>query len=79
MGSDPAGFARLRKESPVHFSAGSACGPFWSVTKFHDIREVDQNHEIFSADSSRGGHLLGFEIKDSRLGYGSCLFLNRRY
>lgn len=51
-------FERLRAENPVHFSEGSACGPFWSVTKFNDIREVARNHAIFSADSSNGGHLL---------------------
>ena len=30
-------FERLRKECPVHYSEGSACGPFWSLTKFKDI------------------------------------------
>lgn len=55
-------FERLRKENPVHFSAGSACGPFWSVTKFQDIINVDKNHKLFSADSSHGGHLLGYEM-----------------
>jgi cytochrome P450 len=55
-------FARLRQESPVHFSAGSDCGPFWSVTKFQDIIEVDKNHKDFSAASANGGHLLGYEM-----------------
>ncbi len=55
-------FERLRKESPVHFSEGSDCGPFWSVTKFDDIIQVDKNHRVFSADSSHGGHLLGYGI-----------------
>lgn len=54
-------FARLRKDNPVHFSEGSACGAFWSITKFNDIREVARNHDVFSADSSNGGHLLGYE------------------
>ena len=55
-------FERLRKENPVHFSEGSDCGPFWSVTKFQDIIEIDKNHKVFSADSAHGGHLLGYEM-----------------
>ena len=55
-------FKRLRNEAPVHYCPDSDFGPFWSVTKFEDILEVDRNHKIFSADSSRGGHLLGYEI-----------------
>ena len=58
----PAYFERLRKEAPVHFSPGSDCGPFWSLTKFKDIIAVDKNHKLFSADSSHGGHLLGYEM-----------------
>lgn len=54
-------FERLRKECPVHYSEGSACGPFWSLTKFKDIIAVDKNHRDFSADASRGGHVLGYE------------------
>jgi cytochrome P450 len=55
-------FERLRKERPVHFFEGSDCGPFWSVTKFDDIIQIDKNHKAFSADSSHGGHLLGYEM-----------------
>lgn len=61
-GEAPAYFERLRKESPVHFSKGSDCGPFWSITKYEDIIGVDKNHKLFSADSSHGGHLLGYEM-----------------
>ena len=55
-------FARLRAEAPVHYCPDSDVGPFWSVTKFNDILEVDRDHKTFSADSSRGGHLLGYEM-----------------
>lgn len=55
-------FERLRRENPVHFSEGSDCGPFWSVTKFQDIINIDKNHKVFSADSAHGGHLLGYEM-----------------
>lgn len=54
-------FERLRKESPVHYSTGSACGPFWSVTKYKDIIAIDKNHHDFSADATNGGHVLGYE------------------
>ena len=43
-------FERLRNEDPVHYCAESDVGPFWSVTKFNDIFEVDNNHEVFSSD-----------------------------
>jgi cytochrome P450 len=43
-------FARLRQEDPVHYQADSAFGPFWSITRFEDIRAVDSNHEAFSSE-----------------------------
>ena len=46
-------FERLRKEDPVHYLSDSRYGPFWSVTKFDDIKAVDSNHRAFS--SERGG------------------------
>ncbi|MCZ6619350.1 MAG: cytochrome P450 [Gammaproteobacteria bacterium] len=49
-------FERLRKEDPVHFCAQSAFGPFWSVTKFNDIMQVEKNHGVYS---SEGGISLG--------------------
>jgi len=43
-------FARLRAEDPVHFTADSAFGPYWSITRFEDIKAVDMNHQAFSSD-----------------------------
>jgi cytochrome P450 len=43
-------FARLRKEDPVHYTAESPQGPFWSVTKFNDIMYVDTHHDLFSSE-----------------------------
>ena len=43
-------FARLRTEDPVHFTADSAFGPYWSITRFEDIKAVDMNHQAFSSD-----------------------------
>lgn len=55
-------FKRLRAEAPVHFSPGSDYGPFWSVTRYDDIMAVDTNHQVFSSDHARGGHILGYEM-----------------
>lgn len=49
-------FERLRAEAPVHYCRESPFGPYWSVTKFHDIMAVDKNHEDFS---SVGGISIG--------------------
>ena len=49
-------FERLRIEDPVHYTADSAYGPYWSVTKWNDIMAVDTNHEVFS---SADGIVLG--------------------
>lgn len=42
-------FKRLREEDPVHYCAVSPYGPYWSITKYHDIMEVDSNFKLFSA------------------------------
>ena len=43
-------FARLRDEAPVHYCADSAFGPYWSITRFDDIKAVDMNHHAFSSE-----------------------------
>ncbi|HET9161203.1 MAG TPA: cytochrome P450 [Caulobacteraceae bacterium] len=48
-------FERLRKQAPVHFTPDSEWGPYWSVTRFHDIMAVDTNHQVFSSDFLKGG------------------------
>jgi cytochrome P450 len=49
-------FDRLRKEDPVHYSGeGSVFGPYWSITKYNDIMDVETNHKVFSSDSKLGG------------------------
>jgi cytochrome P450 len=52
-------FERLRDEDPVHYHPQSMFGPFWSVTKYADIRYVDSHHELFSSERTRGGIALG--------------------
>ena len=44
-------FERLRQEDPVHYTPESRYGPFWSVTRFEDIKAVDKNNEVFSSAS----------------------------
>jgi cytochrome P450 len=48
-------FDRLRREDPVHYCTDSMFGPYWSVTKYNDIMEVETNHAVFSSASSLGG------------------------
>ncbi|HSG90948.1 MAG TPA: cytochrome P450 [Pseudomonadales bacterium] len=43
-------FARLRADAPVHLQAHSDFGPFWSVTRFDDIKAVDMDHHTFSSE-----------------------------
>jgi len=43
-------FERLRKEDPVHYTAESEHGPYWSITKYNDIMAVDTNHSVFSSE-----------------------------
>ena len=44
-------FTRLRQEAPVHYLRDSEYGPFWSITRYDDIKFVDQHHELFSSET----------------------------
>nr|WP_200872713.1 cytochrome P450 [Polycyclovorans algicola] len=48
-------FARLRREDPVHYCPNSQFGPYWSVTRYADIMEVETHPQIYSSDSRQGG------------------------
>lgn len=43
-------FKRLRKEAPVHYCSESSNGPYWSVTRHADVRNVDTDHRRFSSE-----------------------------
>jgi cytochrome P450 len=58
-------FERLRKEEPVHYCTKAPIEPYWSVTKYNDIMQVDTNHGIFSSDVRNGG----ISIRDVPVGY----------
>jgi cytochrome P450 len=47
-------FERLRREDPVHFTAESDFGPYWSICRWDDIMAVDTNHEAFSSADGIG-------------------------
>jgi cytochrome P450 len=51
-------FDRLRRESPVHYTPESEFGPYWSITKYKQILQVEANHEAFSSDVYRGGIVI---------------------
>ncbi|MCB1693954.1 MAG: cytochrome P450 [Pseudomonadales bacterium] len=64
-------FARLRAEDPVHYTAESPFGPYWSITRFADIMHVESKHEIFSSfptiaigDSPNGQYIENFISMD---------------
>jgi cytochrome P450 len=54
-------FERLRREDPVHFTADSDYGPYWSITRFDDIMTVETNHQAFS---SEGGITIFSDYQD---------------
>lgn len=43
-------FDRLREEDPVHFTPESPFGPYWSITRFNDIKQVDTSHQVYSSE-----------------------------
>ena len=45
-------FERLRKEDPVHYCAESDFGPYWSVTRYDDVVQVEKSPEIYSSARS---------------------------
>jgi cytochrome P450 len=43
-------FERLRAEDPIHYCKESLFGPYWSITRFNDIMEVEKDPALFSSD-----------------------------
>ncbi|MEM7097683.1 MAG: cytochrome P450 [Pseudomonadota bacterium] len=52
-------FDRLRAEAPVHLVENTQFGPYWSLTKFEDVKYVDTHQQLFSSDVMNGGIRLG--------------------
>src|SRR3954471_12901068 len=57
-------FARLRREDPVHYCPQSSYGPYWAVTKYKDIMQVEVNHQVYSSASELGGIQIEEQPKD---------------
>src|ERR1700746_2041936 len=48
-------FAQLRGDGPVHYCQAPPFGPYWSVTRYDDIFQVELDHETYSSASELGG------------------------
>ncbi len=57
-------FARLRREAPVHYTAESPFGPYWSLSRYKDIVQTEVNHHVFSSDNNLGGIQIEDQPKD---------------
>ena len=64
-------FERLRKEAPVHYTPDSFYGPYWNITKFNDIVEVDTNHKVFSSEPRITLIPKEFELREDDMRAGS--------
>ena len=58
-------FARIRREDPVHYVPESMYGPFWCVTKYRDIVEMEKAHDTFSSEQRHGGITIGGKPYDT--------------
>ncbi|MBT7334093.1 MAG: cytochrome P450 [Gammaproteobacteria bacterium] len=61
-------FERLRQGDPIHYAAHSRYGPFWSITKFNDIKYIDMNHKLFSSQGT-------IAIDDPIAGFETPMFI----
>ena len=48
-------FARLRREAPVHRCMDSPYGPYWSLSCYDEMMQVELDHGTFSSASAMGG------------------------
>ena len=48
----------LRRNDPVHYTPDSFYGPYWSLTRFEDIKAVDADFKRFSSKAEFGGITL---------------------
>ncbi|MBV9115968.1 MAG: cytochrome P450 [Acetobacteraceae bacterium] len=51
-------FERLRREAPVHHTADSAYGPYWSISRYKDVMHCEVNHAAFSNE------IGGIQVED---------------
>ncbi len=48
-------FARLRREAPVNYCAESPHGPYWCLSGYDEIMQVELDHGTYSSASDMGG------------------------
>lgn len=60
-------FERLRRDDPVHHAVSPIFGPYWSVTRYQDIMQVDIQPAIYSSDWTHGGITLTDPPPDEQL------------
>ena len=51
-------FERLRAEDPVHYTAESEYGPYWSITRYTDIVACESDVARLSSAQKHGGITL---------------------
>ena len=51
-GVAPKVLGRLRREAPVHRCERSRNGPYWSITRFEDVRTIELDPRRFSSDGT---------------------------
>jgi cytochrome P450 len=64
-------FERHRRDAPVNFIPESPYGPYWSVSKYRDIVQVEVNHKAFSSSDELGG----IQINDAPKGMERTSFI----
>ncbi|MDE0758655.1 MAG: cytochrome P450, partial [Pseudomonadales bacterium] len=42
-------FERLRKEAPIHYCKDSLFGPYWSITRYADIMDIEKDTQTYSS------------------------------
>lgn len=60
-------FAQLRRDDPVHYCEASPFGPYWSVTRYDDIFQVELDHENYSSSSELGGTQIADQPKGQEI------------
>ena len=58
-------FERLRAEDPVHYTADSEYGPYWSITRYADIVQAESDNHRLSSSSVHGGITLFMAPEDA--------------
>ena len=64
-------FERLRRDDPIHYVADSPYGPYWAITRYKDIVQLEVNHKAFSSSWELGG----IRIEDMPKGFERPSFI----